>query len=492
MKNITIVLLVSMLFFSCKKEVAPKNNVEEYKKPNEIVMIFNKRSYAKDTLYSANGSYTIKKDKPIFYTNERTHEKIFLEPHNINKTDTLAIKTNTSLVINHRYHFYYDSSYKVNVGDTIVFNYPNDAPYVSILNSTKKNDYNVEVDYNLSHAVYKGAVEFYDEHDKRFRTQEEKTAYRNVLKKNIIEKEETLDSLYALKKLSHDYYSFLKTTIHYKNKIIHSDYNTDETELKNDSLLFIQSYRHFLNSFTFKHFDISYSKKGYQNIPDYLTLYDSIEKSTLFSTKIKNYLLYNSTRNIIKNYDQTKITKYFAKFKQEVKDTILVNRILEDFLLDFSSLKTETADVNLTNLVKERKTLNEVIQSHKGKIIYVDFWASWCVPCREVMPDSKKLIQEYEDKNIVFLFVSIDTNFKSWKKAAKDENIIYYKHSLLAINYPKANFFRDLQLKTIPRYLIFDADGQLIHKNAPSPKSREIRDLLNSYITPIKFNDIST
>ncbi|WP_430411330.1 TlpA family protein disulfide reductase [Kordia sp.] len=482
MKNI-IFLLIAIMFLSCKEDKVSKKEVEKIVKLDKVVLIFNQRSYKKDTLYASDGSYTLKRDKPISYTNSNTYEKVFLNPHNVHKSDTITINTDTPLVINHRYHFYYDSSYKVNVGDTIVFNYPNDAPYVSILNSTKKNDYNVEVDYNLSHAVYKGAIEFYDEHDKRFRTQEEKKAYRNVLKENIIKKEETLDSLYALKKLSNDYYSFLKTTIHYKNKIIHSDYKADEIELKNDSLLFIQSYQHFLNSFTFKHFDISYFKKGYQSTPDYLSLYDSIEHSSLFSKKIKNYLLYNTTRNIIKNYDQSKVTKYSNRFKQEVKDSILVNRILEDFLLDFSSLKTETADVNLTNLAKERKTLNEVIQSHKGKIIYVDFWASWCVPCREVMPDSKKLIQEYEDKNIVFLFVSIDTNFKSWKKAAKDENIIYYKHSLLAINYPKATFFRELQLKTIPRYLIFDADGQLIHKNAPSPKSSDIRDLLDSYIS---------
>ncbi|WP_430410234.1 TlpA family protein disulfide reductase [Kordia sp.] len=483
MKNITVVLLICILFLSCKEEVTPKKKIEEDKKPNEIVMIFNKRSYTKDTLRADDGSYTVKRDKPIFYTNGKTYEKIFLEPNNISKTDTVKIKTDISIVVNHRYHFYYDSSYKFNVGDTIIFDYPNDAPHVSVLNNTEKNDYNVEVDYNLSHAVYKGAVEFYNENNKRFRTEKEKTVYRNVLKENIIEKEKTLDSLYDLKKLSSDYYSFLKTTIHYKNKIIHSNYSADQTELKNDSLLFIQSYQHFLNNFTFKHFDISYSQKGYQNLPDYLTLYDSIEKSVLFSTKIKNYLLYNTTRSIIKNYDQSKITKYFDKFKQEVKDTVLVNRILEDFLLDFSSLKTETADVNLINISKERKTLNEIIQSHKGKIIYVDFWASWCVPCREVMPDSKKLIQEYENKNIVFLFISIDTNFKSWKKAAKDENILYYRHSQLAINYPKATFFKDLQLKSIPRYLIFDTDGQLIHKNAPSPKSNDIRDILNSYIS---------
>ena len=53
---------------------------------------------------------------------------------------------------------------------------------------------------------------------------------------------------------------------------------------------------------------------------------------------------------------------------------------------------------------------------------------------------------------------------------------------MLAVNYPNANFYQGLQLKTIPRYLIYDKTGKLVHKNAPSPESIEIREELNKYL----------
>lgn len=481
MKHIIIFLFVS-LFFSCKDhDNTVKNSAKEVITPNEIVLIFGKRTYKRDTLFADDGSYTIKRDKPIYYTDTNTHEKIGIVPNNRDSKDTIIIATDTPIVLHHRYHFYYDSSYLFNVGDTITFDYKNDAPYVFINNQRTDDSYNFEVTYNLAHSIYKGRIEFYDE-NKRFRTKQENEAYRTSLKQNIIKKEKTLDSLHALDKISSHYYSFLKKNFHYKNTIIHANYDLSEIELKNDSLLSIQSYRHFLNSFTIKHFDIQYFRKGTQKLPDYVALYDSIANSNLFSTNIKNYLLYTNFQNIIKNYDESRINTYFKKFKQKVKDTLLVHKITDDFLLDYSTLKTESATVNVVNIQKERKTLEEIIKQYQGNIIYIDFWASWCAPCREAIPDSKKLIKEYKNEDIVFLYISIDRNFKSWKKAVKDENMEYYKHNLLAVNYPKATFFKNLQLKTIPRYIIFDTNGQLVHKNAPHPSSSEIRNVLNKYI----------
>jgi len=98
------------------------------------------------------------------------------------------------------------------------------------------------------------------------------------------------------------------------------------------------------------------------------------------------------------------------------------------------------------------------------------------------MPESKKLIIDYKNKDVVFLFISIDKSHKSWKKAQADENIMFYKHNTLAINYPNAKFYKDLNLKSIPRYLIFNKKGELVHKNAPSPSSKELQSLLNKYI----------
>jgi hypothetical protein len=57
------------------------------------------------------------------------------------------------------------------------------------------------------------------------------------------------------------------------------------------------------------------------------------------------------------------------------------------------------------------------------------------------------------------------------------------ENSFIAVNYTSASFYRELQLKTIPRYLIYDKTGKLVHRNAPSPDSKEIRNEIDKYLS---------
>lgn len=117
----------------------------------------------------------------------------------------------------------------------------------------------------------------------------------------------------------------------------------------------------------------------------------------------------------------------------------------------------------------------------KGKVVYVDFWASWCGPCRQQMPFSKELHHRFTDKqikNIVFLYVSIDTDENAWRKAVKDigmEGIQTHSPS----NWPDGagNYFR---VNSIPRYMLIDKDGKITDENAKRPSDPDVyRDILN-------------
>jgi len=117
----------------------------------------------------------------------------------------------------------------------------------------------------------------------------------------------------------------------------------------------------------------------------------------------------------------------------------------------------------------------KVLEQHKGKAIYVDFWASWCGPCRKALPKSRELHNEF--KEVIFLYLSKDSNFEYWIKANKYEKL--GTNSYFILN-EKADYIKNLEINFIPRYLIYNQESVLIDKNAHRPESKEIKAALNN------------
>ena len=65
------------------------------------------------------------------------------------------------------------------------------------------------------------------------------------------------------------------------------------------------------------------------------------------------------------------------------------------------------------------------LSSFRGKILLIDFWASWCGPCRAANPGMGKLYHKYKTKEFEVLGVSIDSEKKAWLKAIKQDQILY-------------------------------------------------------------------
>jgi thiol-disulfide isomerase/thioredoxin len=108
----------------------------------------------------------------------------------------------------------------------------------------------------------------------------------------------------------------------------------------------------------------------------------------------------------------------------------------------------------------------------KGKVVYIDFWASWCGPCRGEMPHSKELHSKLTDKQkkeIVFLYISIDASEDAWKKAAEQLGI----EGVLTISPGNwdSEVVKFFGLNSIPHYMIMDKLGNIVDKDAKRPSS---------------------
>ena len=112
--------------------------------------------------------------------------------------------------------------------------------------------------------------------------------------------------------------------------------------------------------------------------------------------------------------------------------------------------------------------------SLRGFYVYIDLWASWCVPCRKEIPHLQRLENELKNPLVKFVSISIDRTESDWKKAVKQLNL----HGLQWLNadnsLPKA-----LNIRGIPFFLIYDKEGNLMQYDAPRPSDG---DKLKAYL----------
>ena len=125
--------------------------------------------------------------------------------------------------------------------------------------------------------------------------------------------------------------------------------------------------------------------------------------------------------------------------------------------------KTEFDEVSLSQTMVDLEgnstTVGEVLEKHKGKIIFVDLWASWCPDCIKGLPKLEEVQKEYPE--LVYLFLSLDRKEDAWKKSIDKFSI---KGEHYWFNTEWKNKFTDyIGLNWIPRYMLINAEGKIAH-----------------------------
>lgn len=121
-------------------------------------------------------------------------------------------------------------------------------------------------------------------------------------------------------------------------------------------------------------------------------------------------------------------------------------------------------------------TLDKVIKKHKGKILVIDLWASWCRDCINAMPKAKEL--ETNNPNVDFIFLSLDRNFEAWKKGLEKHEMKNKENYWFHEGW-KNKFNNYIDLNWIPRYMVINQKGCIAKYYAITPDDPEIQKTIN-------------
>jgi thiol-disulfide isomerase/thioredoxin len=166
----------------------------------------------------------------------------------------------------------------------------------------------------------------------------------------------------------------------------------------------------------------------------------------------------DSTKSIFKELDNS------LKNSRYGKEIIERNRKMENILIG-----AQAPDFKATDINQHIVTLSQF----KGKdVVLLDFWASWCIPCRQSIPHLKKIYEQYHSKGFEVVAVSTDFSKKAWIEAVKQDSTDMWYHIPIAEKYAEGpskitndDIYQNYFIQGIPVQMLIDKNGKILYRH---------------------------
>lgn len=168
-------------------------------------------------------------------------------------------------------------------------------------------------------------------------------------------------------------------------------------------------------------------------------------------------------------------TKAFNQIKKIVKNPALKEFVISDYYKKKAEYDLLNSGGEAVLNTEGDKIFQNIIKNYKGKVIYIDFWATWCAPCRAGIEKIKPLKEELKNEDIVFVYITNPTSpEKTYKKMKPNIKGEHYKLNSDEWTHLTAKF----NIYGIPHYALVNKNGRIVNAHLPHLENDELKKVL--------------
>lgn len=129
--------------------------------------------------------------------------------------------------------------------------------------------------------------------------------------------------------------------------------------------------------------------------------------------------------------------------------------------------------------VSDDKVIETIVAKHKGRVVFIDLWATWCGPCLDAMTEFRPIKNEFHGRDIAFVYVTNESSpRKLWEEKIKGIGSEHYYLKGTQWKYVMNQF----EFEYIPSYLLYDKEGVLVKKYTAFPGNEELKKVINGLL----------
>lgn len=222
------------------------------------------------------------------------------------------------------------------------------------------------------------------------------------------------------------------------------------------------------------------------DLTDYALRYIEVMRPVITDKQVKHCLLDNLVDRVVTQGNPKDVDRFWKPIAEyAAEDTELLNK----YLPKIEALKNTRAgkmapEQTFSDINGKPHQLSELC----GKVLYIDVWATWCVPCKNEIPHFAKVAEHFKDNPYIQL-ISISTDREKdhdkWRKMIADEKPSWPQYVMKDAEHEK--FSNDFNIQFIPRFIIINADGTIQNADAPRPSDKNIIQTLDEIIKKNAF-----